>query len=277
MRTLVLLAPVGLLLMAVSLKSLDRPSGVEMQLTLRKRIQPFPAGKEWTAASFPEKVQSAGTAIIICDMWDRHWCQGATNRVGQIARRMEPVLETARRHGILIIHSPSDTMAYYANAPGRLLAERAPHATPPTIAIKVEEPPLPIDDSDGGCDTPGDHSHTAWTRETPLLTIKPGDIISDKGTEIYNVLREHHIDTVFMMGVHANMCILNRSFGIRQLTKWGVRSVLVRDLTDAMYNPTSKPYVTHSAGTELVIEHIEKYWAPSVTSSDLMQALGAGS
>ena len=90
------------------------------------------------------------------------------------------------------------------------------------------------------------------SRETPLLRIAPGDVISDNGYEIYSVLREHQINTVLMMGVHADMCILNRSFGIRQLTKWGMHCILVRDLTDAMYNPASAPHVSHSAGTELV-------------------------
>jgi hypothetical protein len=42
----------------------------------------------------------------------------------------------------------------------------------------------------------------------------------------------------------------------------GVRCNLVRDLTDAMYNPARRPFVSHDHGTELVIEHIEKYWRP---------------
>src|SRR3954467_199102 len=82
--------------------------------------------------------------------------------------------------------------------------------------------------------------------------------------------------TVLMMGVRANMCILNRSFGIRQLTKWGMHCILVRDLTDAMYNPASAPHVSHSAGTELVIEHIERFWSPSVLSGDLLRQLRTG-
>ena len=277
MKPLLVLAPIGLLLLVASSKPLNTRRSVDMHLDLRTRIHPFRTNQTWAAAAFPDTFATGRSAIIICDMWDRHWCKGATNRVGEIARRMQPVLEAARNQGVLIIHAPSDTMAFYAKAPGRLLAETAPHAAPPAAAIQVEEPALPIDDSDGGCDTPGDQTHTAWTRETSQLKIEPGDIISDKGTEIYNVLRQHGIDTVFMMGVHANMCILNRSFGIRQLTKWGVRCVLVRDLTDAMYNPKSRPYVSHSAGTELVIEHIEKYWAPSVLSGDILQALRAGS
>jgi hypothetical protein len=50
----------------------------------------------------------------------------------------------------------------------------------------------------------------------------------------------------------------------------------VRDLTDSMYNSKDRPFVPHDQGTELVIEHIEKYWAPSVLSGELMAAMGAG-
>lgn len=247
----------------------------ETRLQFRTRVQPFHAGGPWSEAYFEGSIVNAKTAIVITDMWDKHWCTGATKRVAQIAEKMKPVLESARRAGILIIHAPSETMSFYANEPGRRLAEDAPHATPPS-ELKFEDGPLPIDDSDEGCDTPGDKPHQAWTREISTLTIAPGDVISDKGSEIYNVLKARHIDTILYMGVHANMCILNRTFGIRQMSRWGFHCILVRDLTDAMYNPASKPYVSHAAGTELVIEHIEQYWAPTVTSNDLLRALAMG-
>lgn len=243
-----------------------------MNLELRTRVQPFRATDTWAEADFKQSFPTTNSAIIITDMWDKHWCKGATERVGEIAKKMEPVLQKARSSGILIIHAPSDTMSFYANTPGRRLATDAPHVAPPTELV-LHDPPLPIDDSNGGCDTPGDKEHRAWTREIATLTVAPGDVISDSGTEIYNVLRQHHIDNVFYMGVHANMCILNRTFGIRQMSKWGLRCVLVRDLTDAMYEPGSRPYVSHWAGVELVIEYIERYWAPTVTSSQLLAAL----
>jgi hypothetical protein len=163
-------------------------------------------------------------------------------------------------------------MDFYQNTPGRRLAIEAPHVAPPRELV-VHDPPLPIDDSNGGCDTPGDKERRAWTRENAILTVAPGDVISDSGTEIYNVLRQHHLETIFYMGVHANMCILNRTFGIRQMSKWGMRCVLVRDLTDAMYESGSRPYVSHWAGVELVIEYIESYWAPTVTSAQMLAAL----
>ena len=265
-----------MLVAAIPADSRCEARGAAMRLTLQKRIQPYGASDTWVEARFAQNLAPAKAAIVITDMWDRHWCRGATERVGQIAERMEPLLEKARAAGVLIIHAPSETMSFYTGSEGRKLAERAPHADPPPTA-PLNDPPLPIDDSNGGCDTPGDTEHRAWSRETPLLTIAPGDVISDSGTEIYNVLRERGIDTVFYMGVHANMCILNRSFGIRQMARWGIHCILVRDLTDAMYEPSSRPYVSHAAGTELVIQYIEQHWAPTITSAQFLQALPGSS
>jgi nicotinamidase-related amidase len=273
MRTIVVIGMASALLaLALPVGSLPPAKGVSMNLQLRTRVHPFHADNAWAEADVEQSFPTANSAIIITDMWDKHWCTGATARVGKIAQKMEPLLQKARASGILIIHAPSDTMSFYANTPARKLAEDAPHFAPPE-ELTIQNPPLPIDDSDGGCDTPGDREHRAWSRQTPLLTIGPGDVISDSGAEIYNVLRQHHIDTVFFMGVHANMCILNRTFGIRQLTKWGLRCVLVRDLTDAMYDSASRPYVSHAAGTELVIKYIEQYWAPTVSSTQMFAAL----
>ena len=39
------------------------------------------------------------------------------------------------------------------------------------------------------------------------------------------------------LGVHTNMCVLGRPFGLRQMAKNGKNVVLMRDMTDTMYNP----------------------------------------
>lgn len=208
-------------------------------------------------------------------MWDNHWCQGAAGRVGILARKIAPVVDTARSRGFLIIHAPSDTMQYYKDAPQRLAILAIP-PVPPAAPLALPDPPLPIDDSDGGCDTPNNPlpvNYRNWTRENSAIHIAPADLISDDGRQVYGALRAHGIRTLFVAGVHANMCILNRTFAIRQMTKWGVRCILIRDLTDAMYNPARRPFVSHQRGTELVIEYIEKYWAPTVTSEDLVRSL----
>jgi hypothetical protein len=72
------------------------------------------------------------------------------------------------------------------------------------------------------------------------------------------------------MGVHTGMCILRRTFSIKQMTRWNMPIVLIRDLTDALYNPSKPPYVSHEDGTRLIVEYIEKFWCPTLTSDDLV-------
>ena len=39
------------------------------------------------------------TAIVICDMWNQHWCASATRRCGELALKMAPLLDRARERG----------------------------------------------------------------------------------------------------------------------------------------------------------------------------------
>ena len=137
----------------------------------------------------------------------------------------------------------------------------------------AEERNFPIDDTVSACDDPILKNWTGpypWTRQHPALDVVGFDGVSDNGQEIYNFCKQEGIVNVALMGVHTNICILNRSFGIRQMTQLGF---LVRDLTDAMYDPRTRPFVSHTRGTELVIEHIESRWCPSIMSDDLTRAI----
>jgi nicotinamidase-related amidase len=220
---------------------------------------------------FSQDVPVARSAVLICDMWDNHWCKGAAQRVNVLAQKMAPLIEEARERGIQIIHSPSDVMGFYADTPWRQRILKIPRVQPPAN-LDLNDPPLPIDDSDGGCDT-DDLFYKAWTRQHPAIRIAGDDVISDQGIEVYSLLKEKGIENLLVMGVHTNMCVLKRTFAIRQMTRWGIRTVLVRDLTDAMYDPKDRPYVSHDRGTELVVEHIEKYWCPSALSEDVRREL----
>lgn len=239
-------------------------------LSLRTRVETFEGSGVWDEVVTRKEFPVAETVVLICDMWDKHWCKGATERVVAMAHRMNSVIEAVRRNGVQIIHSPSDTMDFYANTSYRQRMIDATHVAPPKPLDLPAPPPLPIDESDGGCDT-GEKPYIAWTRQHPEIEITHPDGISDDGQEIYNYMEQRGIKNLIIMGVHTNMCVLDRSFGIKQMTEWGVRCVLVRDLTDAMYNPLRPPYVSHERGTELVVEYIEKHWCPSILSDDLLR------
>jgi nicotinamidase-related amidase len=246
-----------------------------LRLRLRFQTMPWRGVAAWREVEVVEDIPAAQTAILICDVWDRHWCAAAERRLAAMIPRMQAVVSTARSHGVQIIHAPSEVVAAYAQSPQRLRMLSLPVVAPPPPQ-PLPDPPLPIDDSDGGCDShdplPRD-AEVPWTRQHPGISIEGHDVISDQGVEVWNLLRHLGIPNLIFMGVHTNMCILHRSFGIKAMTRWGIRCILVRDLTDAMYNPDRWPGVSHEQGTELVIQHIEQHWCPTVLSQDLLQAL----
>ncbi len=251
-------------------------SGAPLVLTLRSLEQDPSGSGRWKTVERQARWSPAGTAAVICDMWDRHWCQGATARVAEMAPRMNRFVAELRRRGVLVIHCPSGTLKFYEGTPQRQRAQSAPKvpAQPPLQGWCSLDPsreaPLPIDDSDGGCDDdPRCQSGSPWQRQIATLDILEGDAITDSA-EAWRLMRQRGITNVLVMGVHENMCVLGRPFSIRQMVRQGQNVVLVRDLTDTMYNSRKRPQVDHFTGTELVAWHIEKYWCPTMTSDQVL-------
>ena len=272
-----------LVLLAVSAFGADTP----LSVTLQSRA---PSGK---ATLVKEQWLPSRTAIIVCDMWDLHHCRNAVIREGEMAPRMNEVLEKARNEGVLVIHAPSSCMKAYEGTPARERAKSAPAAArlPDKIGdwckqIPTEEMAVyPIDQTDGGEDddlaehakwakelaSKGLNPKAPWTKQIDVLRIdQTKDAISDSGVEIWNLLESRHIDNVILMGVHLNMCVSGRPFGLRQMAKNGKHVVLMRDMTDTMYNPRRWPFVSHARGTELFAQHVEKRIAPTITSDQFI-------
>jgi nicotinamidase-related amidase len=224
---------------------------------------------EWRVEEGVREVPASKVAVLVCDMWDNHWSRGAVERENAFVGRLNDVVCAARERGVLIVHAPSETMDFYADHPARRKMSSLPVIAPPPD-LDHADPPLPVDDSDGGSDTGEADWHKAWTRQHPAIEVRDEDAISDQGKEIYSLLQTRGIEQVLIMGVHTGMCVLHRSFGIKQMVRWGVNIALVRDLTDAMYNPARSPYVSHWEGVELIVRFIEKFWCPTVTSADLV-------
>ena len=249
-----------------------------LRLSLRERKETAPGSKEFKATERTVDWEVSKTAVIIVDMWDGHFCRLAAQRLGVIVPRMNATISAARSNGVMIIHAPSGVTYLYADLPYRKRMQQAPLTKMPEGCNPSKwcdldpshEPPLPIDTSKSSSDDPivGEKVQQ-FTREHPGLDIVGYDGVSDNAQEIFNFCEANGITNIVIMGVHTNMCILGRPFGIRAMTRLGRNVVLVRDLTDAMYDPRQPPFVSHTRGTELVIEHIEKYWCPTILSDDL--------
>lgn len=266
---------------------------IPFKMTLRSRVETAPESGRFQYKFEEQTWAPSQTAIIVCDMWDLHHCYNAVQRETEMAPRMDQVLKLARNLGATIIHAPSGCMGFYEDHPARKRAAGVPKVAdlPDEIQkwcyqIPEEEKGVyPVDQTDGGeDDDPEQHAKWArsleakglnpkapWTRQTDMLTIdEEQDYISDKGDEIWSILETKGIENVILVGVHTNMCVLGRPFGLRQMSKNGKNVVLMRDMTDTMYNPKAWPYVSHFSGTDLIVEHIEKFVCPTVTSDQVI-------
>jgi len=254
----------------------SRSGNVDLRLKARRR------GREPDAARVVEDElvwQAAKTAIIICDMWNDHYCFNAVTRLEAMIPHMNRVIAGARAQGVKIIHAPSTTMEFYAGTSQRQRMLDAPQAEPPVPIAKwcyldpKSEAALPIEDGDVPCDDlVGRERKPMYHRQHADLDISEEDGISDDGQEIFNYFEQTGVSNVALMGVHINKCVLGRPFGIRQQVRLGKNVVLARDLTDSMYDPRDPPFVSHDRGTELVIEHVERHWCPTVLGVDLAGA-----
>ena len=271
----------ALLLMSLAVSTVSAADST-LHLNLRSRTASL-RGDPLTVEK-PVAWEAKHTALIICDMWDDHWCKSASRRVGELAGPLNEVVKQARARGVFIIHAPSSVTGFYQDTPQRRLAQRAPLVKTPVPLATAErwgtawcwpdpkrERVLPIDDSDMGCSCTGAMCviREAWTRQIATIELAPGDALTDHGQETWNLLAARGITNVILCGVHLNMCVLGRPFAIRQQVYLGRNVALLRDLTDTMYNPERPPGVDHFTGTDLVVAHVERHWCPSFTSTDL--------
>jgi nicotinamidase-related amidase len=249
------------------------------KLTARYRTPDPSKEGEYKVAEKALDWNAKKTAVIVIDMWNTHWCNSASRRTGELAPRINQFVVEARKRGATIIHAPSDTMKTYADHPARKRAMETPVSKnlPAEITkwCKVipseEKGKYPIDQTDGGCDCePTCKSSIVWTHQIDEIKILDTDYISDKGAEVWSVMEQLGLDNAIIFGVHTNMCVLGRPFGLRNLSRYGKNVVLVRDLTDTMYNPKSWPNVNHFKGTDLIVEHTEKFVAPTITSDQVL-------
>jgi nicotinamidase-related amidase/type 1 glutamine amidotransferase len=270
----------------------DRPAAI-FDLSLRYQTETSPGSGRYHTVQRVDSWDPAKTALIVCDVWDLHHCLNAVRRVEEFGPRLNEVVKAARERGITIIHAPSDCMEAYVDHPARKRAMTVPKAAvlPEEITswcsrIPAEEKGVyPIDQSDGGeDDDPAEHAEWAakltalgrnpkapWKKQSDLIEIDgERDYISDRGDEVWSILASHGIENVILSGVHTNMCVLGRPFGLRQMAKNEKNVVLMRDMTDTMYNPQMWPYVSHFSGTDLIVSHIEKFVCPTIASNQII-------
>ncbi len=301
----VVIGAIGGVFMAASMRVGVAAPNAEglLELSLRRQLPGAEDRAFWRTIESPAAWKASETAVIVCDVWDLHHCRRAVERLEEFAPRIAKLCDTVRAAGGTVIHAPSDCMPEYASHPARervldLAARSLPAGFEPPPAAKaawcsgigaesLDE--YPLDQSLGGeDDEPAEHAAWAaelermgrnpkmpWKMQSALVPIDAAaDFISDNGAEVARVLAARGIRHVMLVGVHLNMCVLGRPFGLRRIGESGRDVVLVRDLTDTMYDPAQWPWVSHFTGTDRMIDHVERHVCPTISSA---QVLGDGS
>ncbi|MCK4853865.1 MAG: isochorismatase family protein [Bacteroidales bacterium] len=257
-----------------AVKAETRETDQTILVSLQKRLPSEAEEGAFIIVNEMQEWKGNETAIIICDMWDKHWCTGATGRVAEMAPFMNTVVSIAREKGVQIVHAPSDCMGYYKDHQARKLGKKYKFKSVEGelgdgILESEAGADWPFEISGGGCDDkPQCEIGKAWTKQIETIEISDGDIITDSGVEAGSLFKKKGIKNVILVGVHTNMCVIGRSFGLRNMTRLGMNVVLMRDMTDTMYDSASWPNVSHFTGNSLMHEYIEKYVCPTMVSSD---------
>ena len=225
-------------------------------------------------------IDSGKTAVVVVDMWDRHWCKTYTARVANMVPRMNRTLEAARKLGIQVVHAPSDVIGFYRKHPRRAAMLAIPaHPEPKRTSVKLPPGPCGRDRCECGPKMPCRPARV-WTRQHKDLTIAGVDLIADcnNARELLNLTRQRGIDTLLYMGVASNMCVIHRSCGMIRMKSHGLNVMFVADLVNAITangaNPSTRkadPNFTPAKGSTLVRRHLEKHLAPSIESRQLIE------
>ena len=191
-----------------------------------------------------------------------------------MAPTLNNVVSIARDKGVMIVHSPSSCMPYYENHPARKLAKKYNNKKSQAFngneLLASEKGAIwPIDQADGGCNCAMECKQgTVWDHQIEAIQIMNQDAITDSGVEVAGLFKAKGIKNVILMGVHENMCIINRPFALRNMVRLGLNVAVMRDLTDTMYDSKEAPRVSHFTGNSLMTEYIETHIASSVLSTD---------
>lgn len=250
----------------------QRSSPKTMTKSLALTFERF--NNDGSTARGKRKIDPSKIAVVVVDIWDRHWCKEHTKRVAALARRVEPFLLKARTLGLHIVFGPSGTMKTYKDHPARLRVTTLKKLQPPEIMTQRELlavpkaqrsarfapylsqaalfasrkaknsgfAPLPPWAQSGTCeDGPRRPCEklmgSVWTCQNAALTIQETDAIVnlDDRSELYSYVRHHKITHLLYLGTASNMCVIwSREGSMMNMMARGIKCAFIEELSIAI-------------------------------------------
>jgi nicotinamidase-related amidase len=220
------------------------------------------------------------TALVLVDFWDYHHIDSWLERAAKCVKRgCLPVLRAARKVGMTVIHAPSPEVAE------RHYAEKLKRYSPPP-KYRLESAPPPDwpppefrrrqgDDAifrDPRSQPPGIATH--WHPATPLnitslVDVRDDEFVIANAHQMHELLAERRVLHLVYIGFATNWCIINRDYGVRDMTCRGYNVILVRDATEGVEFPDT---LRKRWATELAIREVEGRYGFTTSKKDFREA-----
>lgn len=249
-----------------------------VQLNIRPRYHRWHVdpGVEWLEANtdFAQldwTIPLPQVALVLVDVWDRHYLKDAEARAETIINeRFVPLLAGARRVGLPIIHAPSPPQAM--SHPNWIGADRPSKSA----SIADNWPPAEFRSKSGQFAA---YSRPAEPREPELSQLRAGLKIHPRvmpagdepvvatGDELHELCSGRGILFLIYAGFNTNACILMRDYGTLAMSQRGYEVILLRDCTTGMESRHTLPTLGQTNGAVLLLEMFGQY---SITSDELL-------
>jgi len=214
------------------------------------------------------------TALVLVDVWDRHYLKDAAARAEAIIdQRFVPLLAGCRSAGLKIFHAPSPPQAQ--RHPNWIGAGRKLQKS----VVASDWPPAEFRSKSGHFAA---YARPAEPREPELAQLRSELQIHQKvlpvgsepvvatGDELHDLCRQAGILFLFFAGFNTNACILVRDYGTLAMSQRGYEVILLRDCTTGMESRETLPNLGQTNGAILLLEMFGQY---SATSDELLAGI----
>jgi nicotinamidase-related amidase len=237
-------------------------------LSLRKHQEFFVNSSELELVEKEKTFNSSEVAVLVIGMWSGHQCLVADTILHELSPKVNTFLKTCRSKNMKVIFGSSSLTKLPKYVPLRKNMKGLAFAK--LVDRGLSFPPIPFDDSDGGVNQKNPNFKRDDVDLHPSIEVADTDAMSDNSKEILNYLYHHNIKLLLVVGVHTNMCVLDRPYGIKNLARYGFPMAIVRDLADPMIKPDGIKVKDRADALDKIIRYTERYFCPSVDSRDMV-------
>lgn len=235
-------------------------------------------GHEWIEANtrtalLEWKIPVSQTALVLVDVWQRHYIKDPEQRAEEIInKKLLPLLISLRKAGVKIIHAPSPEVA--VTHPNWVKIQSREQV----FSRHDEWPPEEFLSSTGAYKPfamPYEPIEEVRSKMAPL-TFHPkviplnDEAVVANGIELHEYLKKNKLLFLLYAGFNTNACIINRDYGTIRMRDRGYKIILVRDCTTGMESKETQATMAQTNGTIL---NLEMFGCFTVTSDNLINGL----